>query len=181
MGSGTISGDSSDSYGSMLELSWKGTRSISLGGNEQRKFLQDGDEVIIRGFCNGEDYRIGFGSCRGKVLPAIPFENWKFFNFKILIFEAFCSFSNSNKTSVKHFLNFFHVIFNLTRDCGVSDLKKKLSREINRTESFLSRLIFPLFWCCGRWTLRWTLEPFRSLYLWVSLSISTLNWILSFI
>jgi fumarylacetoacetase len=74
MGSGTISGETSDSYGSMLELSWKGTRSISIG-NEQRKFLQDGDEVIIRGFCNGEDYRIGFGSCKGKVLPAIPFEN----------------------------------------------------------------------------------------------------------
>jgi len=75
MASGTISGDSSDSYGSMLEISWKGTRSISVGNNEQRKFLQDGDEVIIRGFCNGDDFRIGFGSCSGKVLPAIPFEN----------------------------------------------------------------------------------------------------------
>lgn len=75
MASGTISGDSSDSYGSMLEISWKGTRSISVGGNEQRKFLQDGDEVIIRGFCNGDDFRIGFGSVNGKVLPAIPFGN----------------------------------------------------------------------------------------------------------
>lgn len=74
MASGTISGDSSDSYGSMLEISWKGTRSVSVGNNEQRKFLQDGDEVIIRGFCNGEDFRIGFGSCNGKVLPAIPFD-----------------------------------------------------------------------------------------------------------
>ncbi|KAG5678851.1 hypothetical protein PVAND_008484 [Polypedilum vanderplanki] len=74
LASGTISGETSDSYGSMLELSWKGTRTISLGGNETRKFLQDGDEVIIRGFCNGE-YRIGFGECRGKVLPTIPFEN----------------------------------------------------------------------------------------------------------
>ena len=74
MASGTISGDSSDSLGSMLEISWKGSRTISIGNNEQRKFLQDGDEVIIRGFCNG-DYRIGFGACVGKVLPAIPFEN----------------------------------------------------------------------------------------------------------
>lgn len=74
MGSGTISGETSDSLGSMLELSWKGTRTISLGEGEQRKFLHDGDEVIIRGFCNG-DHRIGFGECRGKVLPAIPFEN----------------------------------------------------------------------------------------------------------
>lgn len=72
---GTISGDSSDSFGSMLEISWKGTRSISVGPNEQRKFLQDGDEVIISGFCNGDGYRIGFGQCSGKVLPAIPFEN----------------------------------------------------------------------------------------------------------
>jgi fumarylacetoacetase len=56
------------------KLSWKGSKAISLG-NETRKFLQDGDEVIIRGFCNGENYNIGFGECRGKVLPAIPFEN----------------------------------------------------------------------------------------------------------
>jgi len=75
MASGTISGETSDSYGSMLEISWKGTRTISVGPNEQRKFLQDGDEVIIRGFCNGDDFRIGFGSCSGKVLPAIPFAN----------------------------------------------------------------------------------------------------------
>lgn len=75
MASGTISGETSDSFGSMLELSWKGTKTVQLSGNETRKFLQDGDEVIIRGFCNGEDYRIGFGMCQGKVLPAIPFEN----------------------------------------------------------------------------------------------------------
>lgn len=75
MGSGTISGDSSDSFGSMLEISWKGTRTVSVGQNQERKFLQDGDEVIIRGFCNGDGYRIGFGACAGKVLPAIPFGN----------------------------------------------------------------------------------------------------------
>ncbi|KAL7049497.1 hypothetical protein ACKWTF_003727 [Chironomus riparius] len=74
LASGTISGETEDSYGSMLEISWKGTRSISVGENQTRKFLQDGDEVVIRGFCNG-DYRIGFGDVRGKVLPAIPFEN----------------------------------------------------------------------------------------------------------
>ena len=74
LASGTISGETDDSLGSMLEISWKGTRSVSVGENQTRKFLQDGDEVVIRGFCNG-DYRIGFGECRGKVLPAIPFEN----------------------------------------------------------------------------------------------------------
>lgn len=74
MASGTISGETSDSYGSMLELSWKGTKTIELANNETRKFLQDGDEVVIRGYCKGEDYRIGFGLCSGKVLPAIPCE-----------------------------------------------------------------------------------------------------------
>lgn len=74
LASGTISGETDDSYGSMLELSWKGTKEISLGGSETRKFLKDGDEVVIRGFCNGS-HRIGFGECRGKVLPAVPFEN----------------------------------------------------------------------------------------------------------
>ncbi|XP_053687769.1 fumarylacetoacetase [Sabethes cyaneus] len=70
MASGTISGDSSDSFGSMLELSWKGTKAINLLGGESRKFIQDYDEVIIRGFCHNDDLRIGFGSCSGVVLPA---------------------------------------------------------------------------------------------------------------
>lgn len=75
MASGTISGDTPDSLGSMLEISWKGTKSVSVGPNQERKFLQDGDEVIIRGVCEGKEIRLGFGSCRGKVLPAIPFTN----------------------------------------------------------------------------------------------------------
>lgn len=74
LGSGTISGESSDSFGSMLELCWKGTKTIPLLGGETRKFLQDNDEVIIRGFCKNDDgLRLGFGECRGVVLPAIPF------------------------------------------------------------------------------------------------------------
>ncbi|XP_055534788.1 fumarylacetoacetase [Wyeomyia smithii] len=70
MASGTISGDASDAFGSMLELSWKGTRAINLLGGETRKFLQDHDEVVIRGFCRENNLRIGFGSCSGVVLPA---------------------------------------------------------------------------------------------------------------
>lgn len=70
LASGTISGSSPDSFGSMLELSWKGTKTIDLGSGHQRKFLQDGDEVIMTGFCQGNGYRIGFGECAGKVLPA---------------------------------------------------------------------------------------------------------------
>ncbi|GAB0090275.1 Fumarylacetoacetase [Sergentomyia squamirostris] len=75
MASGTISGETADSFGSLLELCWKGTKTIPLSGGETRKFLQDGDEVIIRGYCeNDQGKRIGFGSCSGVVLPAIPFE-----------------------------------------------------------------------------------------------------------
>lgn len=73
MASGTISGETEDSYGSMLELSWKGTKTLNLNGGSTRKFIQDGDEVSIRGFCQKNGVRIGFGECKGKVLPAIPF------------------------------------------------------------------------------------------------------------
>lgn len=73
MASGTISGEESDSYGSMLELSWKGTKEIRLLNGDTRKFLKDGDEVIIRGFCQKDNLRIGFGICAGKVLPAVPY------------------------------------------------------------------------------------------------------------
>ncbi|KMR04260.1 Fumarylacetoacetase [Lasius niger] len=74
MGSGTISGETSDSYGSMLELCWKGTRPITLKDGTIRRFLQDGDEVIIHGCCVGDGYKIGFGSCTGKLLPPTPSE-----------------------------------------------------------------------------------------------------------
>lgn len=70
MGSGTISGPTPDSYGSMLELSWKGTKPITLNDGSERKFIQDGDTVTLRGYCKNEEVRIGFGDCSGKVLPA---------------------------------------------------------------------------------------------------------------
>ncbi|TRX54288.1 fumarylacetoacetase [Fulvivirga sp. M361] len=68
--SGTISGPTPDSYGSMLELAWKGTRPIKLSDGSERKFIEDGDTVIIRGFAENEGVRIGFGEVRSKVLPA---------------------------------------------------------------------------------------------------------------
>ena len=83
LGTGTISGPTDSSMGSMLELSWKGSRTVKLIGEgdevHERKFLQDGDTVIIEGYAdfnveNEEDvkgYRIGFGSVKGKVLPAL--------------------------------------------------------------------------------------------------------------
>ncbi|XP_058854897.1 fumarylacetoacetase-like [Acipenser ruthenus] len=71
LASGTISGPDAESFGSMLELSWKGTKTIDLGDGQTRKFLQDGDEVFMTGYCQGKGYRVGFGQCRGKVLPAL--------------------------------------------------------------------------------------------------------------
>ncbi|TRY77615.1 hypothetical protein DNTS_005771 [Danionella cerebrum] len=71
LASGTISGADPESFGSMLELSWRGTKSIDLGGGETRTFLKDGDQVTLTGFCEGRGYRVGFGECVGKILPAL--------------------------------------------------------------------------------------------------------------
>jgi fumarylacetoacetase len=68
--SGTISGDTPDSYGSMLELAWKGTKPVKLNDGSERKFLQDGDTLIIRGHCEKSGVRIGFGEVNGEILPA---------------------------------------------------------------------------------------------------------------
>jgi fumarylacetoacetase len=70
MGSGTISGKSPSSYGSMLELTWRGTKPIDMPDGSQRKFIQDGDSVIMRGHCEKNGVRIGFGEVSTKVLPA---------------------------------------------------------------------------------------------------------------
>lgn len=71
MGSGTISGPTPDSYGSMLELSWGGKNPIKLNDGSERKFINDNDTVIMRGFCQNNEVRLGFGECIGKVLPAL--------------------------------------------------------------------------------------------------------------
>ncbi|MDX1627714.1 MAG: fumarylacetoacetase [Fulvivirga sp.] len=68
--SGTISGPTPDAYGSMLELAWKGTKPVKLSDGSERKFLEDGDTVIMRGHAEKDGVRIGFGEVRSKVLPA---------------------------------------------------------------------------------------------------------------
>lgn len=72
MGSGTISGDTPDSYGSMLELAWQGTKPVALAQGQTRTSIQDGDSVILRGYCEKEGLRIGFGEVRTRLLPALP-------------------------------------------------------------------------------------------------------------
>lgn len=70
LASGTISGAAEDSYGSLLELTWRGTRPLSLPGGETRTFLEDGDTVVMTGYAQGDGYRVGFGEARARVLPA---------------------------------------------------------------------------------------------------------------
>jgi len=70
MGSGTISGPTKDSYGSMLELTWKGKNPIKLSDGTERKFINDFDTVIMRAHCKNDSVRIGFGECVGQILPA---------------------------------------------------------------------------------------------------------------
>jgi fumarylacetoacetase len=73
MASGTISGTAPDAYGSLLELSWNGQRPITLDdGVTQRSFLEDGDRVTMRGWCQGAGYRLGFGEVSARILPSRP-------------------------------------------------------------------------------------------------------------
>jgi fumarylacetoacetase len=69
LASGTISGPGKDNRGSMLELSWLWTKPIKLSNGDERKSLDDGDTVTLRGWCQGDGYRIGFGDCTGTILP----------------------------------------------------------------------------------------------------------------
>ena len=70
LASGTISGPEKNSFGSLLELTWRGSEPLKFSNGEERKFLQDGDTLIISGFCEKDGVRIGFGEVSGKILPA---------------------------------------------------------------------------------------------------------------
>jgi fumarylacetoacetase len=70
LASGTISGPTADSYGSMLELTWRGERPLQLPTGESRKFLQDNDLVTLTGWCQGDGYRVGFGHVTSQLLPS---------------------------------------------------------------------------------------------------------------
>lgn len=70
MASGTISGPDKNSYGSMLELTWRGENPIKLPNGRERKFIEDGDTLKISGYCRGNGYKIGFGEVSGRILPS---------------------------------------------------------------------------------------------------------------
>jgi fumarylacetoacetase len=71
MATGTVSGKEKHERGCLLELTWRGTEPLELPSGETRRFLEDGDEIIMKGFCEREGFRrIGLGECRGRILPA---------------------------------------------------------------------------------------------------------------
>ena len=75
LASGTVSGPTPDARGCLLELTWRGRDPIELSTGETRRFLEDDDEVILRGWCERPGVaRIGFGECRGTIVPALPLE-----------------------------------------------------------------------------------------------------------
>ena len=67
LGSGTISGPDKDQRGSLLEISWNGTEPVELAGGVKRTFLEDGDSLLMRGWCQGDGYRVGFGEVEGTI------------------------------------------------------------------------------------------------------------------
>jgi fumarylacetoacetase len=70
LGSGTISGPEKDQRGSLLEVSWNGTEPVELASGVKRTFLEDGDSLVMRGWCQGDGYRVGFGEVEGTILAA---------------------------------------------------------------------------------------------------------------
>jgi fumarylacetoacetase len=70
LGSGTISGPEKNQRGSLLEISWNGSEPVELPGSLKRTFLEDGDSLVMRGWCQGDGYRVGFGEVEGTILAA---------------------------------------------------------------------------------------------------------------
>lgn len=70
LGSGTISGPEKNQRGSLLEISWNGTEPVELAAGIKRSFLEDGDSLVMRGWCQGDGYRVGFGEVEGTIVAA---------------------------------------------------------------------------------------------------------------
>lgn len=71
LATGTVSGPQPESFGSMLELAWQGTKPIQFPNGETRKYIEDGDRITMTGWCQGDGYRVGFGELTGKILPTL--------------------------------------------------------------------------------------------------------------
>ncbi|MGI9055776.1 MAG: fumarylacetoacetate hydrolase family protein, partial [Pyrinomonadaceae bacterium] len=72
MATGTVSGQEDSERGCLLEMTKRGAEPVTLPSGETRKFLEDGDEIIMKCFCEREGFRrIGFGECRGRIVPAV--------------------------------------------------------------------------------------------------------------
>ncbi|MDN5785922.1 fumarylacetoacetase [Pseudorhodobacter sp.] len=76
LGSGTISGPEAGEFGSLMELAWGGKKPIKLDSGETRSFIEDGDRLTLRGHAQGDGFRIGFGDCTGRILPAVSMPGW---------------------------------------------------------------------------------------------------------
>jgi fumarylacetoacetase len=76
LGSGTISGPERSEYGSLMELSWGGKEPFTLDTGETRSFIEDGDTLTLRGHAQGDGFRVGFGDCAGRILPAMKMPGW---------------------------------------------------------------------------------------------------------
>ncbi|MEE9454515.1 MAG: fumarylacetoacetase [Paracoccaceae bacterium] len=77
LGSGTISGPTRDEFGSLMELSWAGKKPFTLDTGETRGFIEDGDGMTLIGYAQGDGFKIGFGDCTGRILPAVQEPDWK--------------------------------------------------------------------------------------------------------
>ena len=77
LGSGTISGETKDSRGCLMEYTWNGKEPLTLKSGETRTYLEDGDTVVFKGFAGQGNRRVGFGICEGTVLPALPESYYK--------------------------------------------------------------------------------------------------------
>lgn len=77
LGSGIISGPDRAAFGSLAELSWGGETPVMLATGEARTFVEDGDTVTLRGHAQGDGYRVGFGACSGRILPALKMPGWE--------------------------------------------------------------------------------------------------------
>lgn len=76
LGSGTISGPEKSEFGSLLEKSWAGQEPFTLDTGETRTFIEDNDRLTLNGWADGDGYKIGFGECTGRILPAVTEPDW---------------------------------------------------------------------------------------------------------